>query len=218
MNWSLYRWTWLLEAPLFIGAPPAGAFNRCRLYVPARAVWGAMTAEKARGDAGDAWPDYKGVGGKLRDNARFTYLFPAVQMDGEWVAWLPEYKREMGLVWRPEGRDGGVDDALTDRRFRQRLITTRPGTAIDPGTDSAAAGSLRETECLSPRWCSPDGEEPSGPVALCGYVFLRGEKKQGFVDGATTLFLGGDTRYGLGKVRLAVCQEADEVFGEPAML
>ena len=53
MSWSLQRWTWLLESPLFVGTTPAGSLNRCRLYVPARALWGAMTAELSRRQAAD---------------------------------------------------------------------------------------------------------------------------------------------------------------------
>ncbi|GIW70798.1 MAG: hypothetical protein KatS3mg102_0340 [Planctomycetota bacterium] len=56
MSWSLFRWTWQLESPLYVGMPPAGSLNRCRLYVPARALWGAVTAEIARAAAGGGFP------------------------------------------------------------------------------------------------------------------------------------------------------------------
>jgi len=48
MSWTLYRWVWRLEAPLFLGMPPSGSLNRCRLYVPACNLWGALTAELAQ--------------------------------------------------------------------------------------------------------------------------------------------------------------------------
>ncbi len=64
MSWTLYRWTWRLESPLFVGAPPAGSLNRCRLYVPSRALWGALTAELARRRA-NASPSYETEGTTL---------------------------------------------------------------------------------------------------------------------------------------------------------
>lgn len=219
MNWSLHRWVWLLEAPLFIGMAPAGTLNRCRLYVPARAVWGAMTAELARAEAGDSEPDYKRVGDDLWRNARFTYLFPAVQVDGSWYAWLPKYEPRKGLVWIREDRPPAAETNTSndDRLFRYRLIGSRPGTAIDPDTDSAADGSLRETECISSQWRSPISGKPAGPVALVGYVFLRDMNRSWNIYDISTLFLGGDTRYGLGRVKRAEIGPADVVFGAQAV-
>lgn len=219
MNWSLHRWVWLIEAPLFIGMAPAGALNRCRLYVPARAVWGAMTAELARAEAGDAEPDYKRVGDDLWRNARFTYLFPAEQVDGSWHAWLPEYKTGKGLVWIREDQPpaAGTNSPTDDRLFRRWLIGSRPGTAIDPDTGSVADGSLRETECVSSQWRPSAPGEPAGPVALVGYVFLRDMDRYGNLCDISTLFLGGDTRYGLGRVKRAEIGQTDVVFGSQAV-
>ena len=99
MSWSLFRWVWRLEAPLFVGMSPAGALNRCRPYVPARALWGAVTAEIARLKSGESFPNYEGVGGEVKRSCRFTYLFPAEKRDGRFLAWLPKFEKEKGLRW-----------------------------------------------------------------------------------------------------------------------
>lgn len=213
MKWSLYRWAWLLESPLYIGMPPAGSLNRCRLYVPARTVWGAVTAEIARAEAGSNFPDYQGVGGQIRECVRFTYLFPADQDGEQWHAWLPRYQRETGLVWERE-----TDSAkLPDRNFRLRLLWTRPSTAIEPSSDTAAEGSLRETECLNTRW-RDHGRPPRGPVGLVGYVFLRSDLDAKFRE-LQMITVGGDTRYGLGRLRrVGDFSGADKVFGCKAEL
>lgn len=202
MPWSLYRWVWQLQSPLHVGMPPAGPLNRTRLYVPARAIWGALTAEYAR-SKGTAALDYAGAIAKLRENMRFTYLFPAEPgpEDG-WLAWLPRYERARGLVWARE--DGEV---RSHRQMRLQLVIARPATAIDPQTNTAAEGTLRETECLSPRWRS--GE----PVALVGYVFCRNHGPPDIFDTVREIFVGGDTRYGLGQLRLLGVREAGSVFG-----
>ncbi len=209
MSWRLFRWTWRLESPLFVGTLPAGSLNRCRLYVPARVIWGALTAELARHKA-SGFPDYESEGRTLRENARFTYLYPA-EPDGErWRAWLPRYESR-GLVWRREDRQDGNGDRF-DREMRMRLLDARPATAIDPDSDSAEEGSLRETECVLPSW-----RGTGLPVAYVGYVFVRGDLPELQIPNA--LFLGGDTRYGLGRVRrVEQCTPASDLFGAPVNL
>ena len=77
MGWQLYRWVWELRSPLHIGMPPAGHANRCRLYIPAHVLWGALTAELARVLKGNSFPEYFyfEVGEALRKKLRLTYLF-----------------------------------------------------------------------------------------------------------------------------------------------
>ena len=98
MSWQPYRRVWRVESPLFVGMPPARALNRCRLYVPAWVVWGAMTAELARENAPASFPAYPGTGARLQGSARFTYLYPACLCGDTWVAWLPAYREEEGLA------------------------------------------------------------------------------------------------------------------------
>lgn len=207
MAWSLHRWTWQLDGPLYVGQVPAGTLNRCRLYVPARPMWGAVTAELARLAAvPPATPDYAGMGAQLQKSSRFSYLFPAELSSGRWVAWLPRYERT-GLAWcREDGRS-----SCPDRTFRRRLLSTRPGTAIDPGSDSAADGSLRETECINSRWRDHDG--PDDQVALVGYVLTRDPSLSAALEGLEHVFVGGDTRYGLGALRRLHVQDASTLFG-----
>lgn len=212
MTWSLYRWVWQLEAPLHVGMPPAGALNRTRLYIPARAVWGALTAELARCQS-SSFPDYPAVGGNLQTHARFSYLFPAEKVGERWNAWLPEYREEKGLVWVREDGKGPIDD----RMFRRWLLATRPGTAIAPESDTAEEGSLREHEVINPvsRWGCKDPYPR--PVGFVGYVFLSSSADKQLVHSLQSIeriFLGGDTRYGLGRLKRVECSPHSTFFGE----
>ena len=213
MSWSLSRWVWRLEAPLFVGMSPAGALNRCRPYVPARALWGAVTAEIARLKSGESFPDYKGVGDEVKRSCRFTYLFPAEKQDGRFLAWLPKFEKEKGLRWCLQ--DCGK--SWSDRDFRRRLLDSRPGTAIVPESDSALEGSLRHTECISPWWRDSNSQgETAAPVLLLGYVFWQDSDRHRQLQDIETLFIGGDTRYGLGKIRrIDMSSSDDNVFGKP---
>lgn len=228
MTWTALRWVWQLEAPLFIGMPPAGTLNRCRLYVPARVLWGAVTSELARlnGDEKFKFPDYGKFGKEVGENCRFTYLFPAEKTENKYVAWLPEYvghdrkdEGEFGLRWCPYPQ--GNSKSLSDREFRQRLLCTRPGTAIAPETNSAFEGTLREMECINPWWHDSDNQGGSNATLLLGYVFLRNNGFRKQLDNINTLFIGGDTRYGLGKMHRARCPDVSDdlsVFERLAIL
>ena len=83
------------------------------------------------------------------------------------MAWLPRYQR--GLCWQHED---ATESFVNERSFRRRLLSTRPGTAIDPKTDAADEGTLRETECVQTRWRNASSQD-EGPVAMVGYVFIR---------------------------------------------
>ena len=191
MAWQAYRWVWRLESPLHIGLSPAGFLNRTRLYIPARTMWGALTAVLARRNASGAWPDYQGIGNTLKEQARFSYLYPAEQVGGEWHPWLPRYE-EKGLCWQRQNSE----EKLSDQGFRQRLLSTHPGTAIDPASDTAADGTLREVEYIMPRW-----RHTGAPLAFVGYVFLRdGNDPYGLKD-VEEIWVGGESRYGFGCLR-----------------
>lgn len=197
MSWTMYRWVWRLCSPLHIGATPAGSLNRTRLYIPARNMWAALTAEIARRQSTTSFPEYQQIGQTLRDHARFSYLFPAEKVNNRWCAWLPRYD-EGGLCWYREDRG---DESIPDRLFRQQLLNTRPSTAIAPGTGAAEDGTLREVEHIHSHWRN----RPTDPVAFVGYLFLHQKLDSSITNTLQQireLYIGGETRYGFGHLLL----------------
>src|SRR5579875_264892 len=216
MSWSLSRWTWKLEAPLSIGLPPSGSLNRCRLYVPARNLWGALTAELARRQA-MGFPAYAEVGEGVRKDVRLTYLFPAEETNRSWCTWLPRYENAKGLVWQRE-HDANGNNSVSDRELRSRLLLARSGTAIDHASATAAEGTLHETECIGQHWRDCTTDEAKS-VALVGYVFVRnGTDLAVGLEQIDVLSIGGDTRYGLGRLRRVLWDRASDVFGDTVNL
>jgi hypothetical protein len=218
LTWTVHRWVWRLEAPLFIGMAPAGALNRCRPYVPARVLWGSVTAEVSRSRSGQSFPDYGGLGREVAENCRFTYLFPGEKRGDKFLSWMPrfEYGRIRGFQWHCEE----VNKSLSDRDFRRRLLDARPGTAITPESDSASEGTLRETECLNPWWRDSTAQGEANATLLLGYVFCRSDDLRAHLNNIDTLFVGGDTRYGLGKISRLRHIDSDDVsvFGKQVEL
>ncbi|MEN3009268.1 hypothetical protein [Pseudothermotoga sp.] len=209
MGWQLYRWVWLIRSPLYVGTTPAGALNRTRLYIPARAMWGAITAELARRQ-NTSFPDYKTLGEALQKQVRFSYLFPAEKTDQEWKAWLPFYMEKKGLVWQREDKK-----ELRNRIFRMQLLITQHSTAIAPESDTAEEGSLRELELISPFW--RDGDAISKPVAMVGYLFCQNEDFYKNIYQIEEIFVGGDTRYGLGRLKRISCVSASTFFNNSSV-
>lgn len=229
MSWSLYRWTWVLESPLHIGMSPAGSLNRCRLYIPAKAIRGALTAQLSRANntartdqpmSPDMrnFPAYREIARKLIQQACSTYLYPAEEDDHGWHAWLPHYRKDLGLTWRRE-EDANENDVLSDRQMRMRLLTTIPGTAIDPATDVAADATRRELECINTHWRAKDGSAGS-PTAMVGYVFVNRDSNliDELAEKIRSVFVGGDTRYGLGRLSRTSFQEQQTLFGYKVQL
>lgn len=209
MTWSLFRWVWRLESPLHVGMPPAGSLDRCRLYLPARNLWAALTAELARrkmGEAPENLDKYQEIGRELQRSFRFSYLYPSEQYDGEWKAWLPCFEKGKSLCWRKEANF----EIIPHSAFRGRLLDARPGTAIDPGTVSAAEKSLHETEVINPWWRGSQGK--TEPVALKGYLFCKKQSIYSDLCRVNLLYMGGDIRYGLGKLVRVEMEKAERFF------
>jgi hypothetical protein len=206
---------------MHIGMPPAGSLNRTRLYLPARTLWGAVTAELARTNSGDGFPDYPKMGYEIALNCRFTYFYPAEKKGDCYLVWLPQYrasdsfmevnrqKSSSGLIWRRSD-----DEIAKDRQFQRKLLDARLGTAIVPETGSAEEGSLREMECIQPWWRKEKDSFPPEPVYLYGYAFLWDNAFRKRLENVEYLSVGGDTRYGLGRLELVQFEEIDPKFFE----
>jgi hypothetical protein len=193
---------------------------------------GAVTAELARmkGDEKAQFPDYGKFGKEVGENCRFTYLYPAEKCEDNFLPWLPEFKVQKDLNVKDRNKsqksglrwyriDGKADES--DRNFRRRLLDSRHGTAIAPESDSASEGTLRETECINTCWRYSDCQKEAKILFLFGYIFLRNNGFRRQLDTIGTLFVGGDTRYGLGKIQRVEWQEVSvdmSVFGKQVNL
>ena len=223
MTWTLYRWIWRVKSPLYVSMHPAGVLTRCRLYVPAHTLWGAVTNELGKQEveypAGNKFESseevrkyYRQIGDYLKEDTRFSYLYPAEQVNGQWKAWLPCYQVGQGLCWlrEDEDKENQVDkEYVSHRAFRSRLLYTRLSTAIERKTGTAADETLHETECLQPFWRG-SGKKDVKSVAMVGYVFIKDDALLTQLEKINDLLVGADTRYGLGHLNLEVKLEKSE--------
>jgi len=203
MRWHLYLLTFRLKSPIHIGFHKVMHLSRTRAYVPARPFWGSLTAKlagclKSR--------DYREIGDFLKKAMRFGYLYLS---DGNNL-FIPKYTHE-GLKF----------GKLSRIEFEKRFIGSLTSTSIEPWSFTAEEGMLHEVEFISPYEMHGENEEPK-PVFLKGLLWVS-EKLEGklkiqidendfsigyeennvkFSVLASELQVGGERKYGFGKIRL----------------
>lgn len=193
MAWTMHLAIYELRSPLHIGYYKVGNVQRTRYYIPARALWGAVTeALTRRGFSAEGAPqgDYQAIGQWVEQHCAFGY----------WFVWeneplLPRYE-ESGLKY------GNL--AVAD--FERRYLDTHVTTALDPMTNSAQAGSLHEVEFIAPY--NRDGAR----TRFGGWVFLdeTARRELDWSEWLRDLRVGGERRYGFGWMRLASFEEKQD--------
>lgn len=195
MPWKIYQLTYDLLAPLHVGLIKLGNFYRTRYYIPAPTIWGALTAALTRlapqrgGGAADSpiGNDFDAVGKWIAKNIISSYWY--VLGDNSELLY-PRY-----------GSNTLYYGTMTEREFERAFVTGLQGTAIDPSSNAAQEGSLREFEVLSPR-----RKDTGARVQLRGWLLLSqqawGEYER-IGAALDTLVVGGERKYGWGRLRLA---------------
>lgn len=220
-GWIAYEVAFQLLAPLHIGWRKVGNLMQTRPYVTAKNLWGALTSrlarDRAEGQGRKANPqDYRRVGEEVSESLAFTYLFPALAPD------------PLEALYPVQAGDGPVygRDRLSVELFDYLLLDTYASTALDAQRYAAEEGSLHEVEMIRPRTRPLDGTRLGGqhgadadalgvPVYLVGYVLVRDGGPRGWLDAWKHLQIGGEHRYGWGRVRLTNCIPATskKLFG-----
>ena len=149
MSWYLYSLTFRLESPLHIGFHKVMHLFRTRPYLPAKPIWGALTAKLTRKLA---LSDYEKVGDFLKKAMRFGYFYIS---NGNEI-FLPRYTKE-GLKF----------GNLMQTDFEKRFMSSMASTAIESDSFTAEEGMLHEIEFVSP-YTIKDGH----PVFLKGLLWI----------------------------------------------
>lgn len=191
MEWQLYRVAYELMSPLHIGYHKIGNVQRTRYYVPARNIWGAVTEKLTRGGftaPGAPSGNYAEIGKWVRTHCAFSYWF----LQAGTTILFPAMG-EKDLRYGP----------LLESEFERRYIAAHLSTALDPTTTSAQAGSLHEIEVISEY-----DRDHRQRTSLSGWVFLDHDAittltDRGWKECMRKLWIGGERRYGFGRLRLS---------------
>ncbi len=207
MSWKLYQLAFQLKSPLHIGWRKVGNLNQSRPYVPGKVVWAALTARLTRNGFISTDENfirenaYERTGNLLKHYMAFSYLFPSLKKDATKVL-MPKY--ESGQLKYGD---------KTESEFQYLVMDSYASTSLDYSMRSAEEGSLHETEFIRPTTRKDNGDVTN--VYLVGYLVI----KDGFQDQLTMdnlqkilnqIQLGGERRYGWGRVALIKCELKDE--------
>jgi hypothetical protein len=197
-EWNAFRLIMQLDSPLHCGYRALGNMKQTRPYLPGSALWGAVSARIARDFLSGK---YESAGAWVNHYLRFSYLFPSTGA-------------EEVTLW-PWGE--------TEPEFAWEFLSSYSSTSLRDGR-SKLDGSLHELEQILP--ISRSGK----PVYLVGYVWLRADDSSGssgsdpakallqLRDGRPNnlagtflrLQLGGERRYGSGRIRTVEFQPVGE--------
>ena len=210
MKWTARKLVYKAKSPIHVGCYTLGYIKLTRPYITGKAMWGAATANLTRAFGKEGTDDYRLFGDVLKKDIIFSYFYPALD---ETAPLLPYYTKN-GIKYGKE--------KMTEDKFNNLFIGSSFQTAILPSSNSAEDETLHESEFIKPRIKNNDVED----VLFVGYVFMKNTAaKEGqpiiwtdgginLKDAIKTIFIGGDIKYGWGKLELEPNDiEVDEIFG-----
>ena len=207
MGWKAYRLVYQAKSPIHIGWHTLGYIKLTRYYITGKAMWGTFTANLTRAGEEKNTKAYQKYGELFKTDVLLSYFYPALDPD---IPLLPKFSAD-GLKY------GGCTEADFERLF----IKSYGQTAVLPDSNTAEDESLHESEFIAP--CV--GEEQS-PVCFVGYIFIKDgartkdNESVGWDSGdiqlkgaLSEIFIGGDRKYGWGRLTLINKTETADMFG-----
>ena len=172
MSWTAYKIVLRLQTPMHIGRAKLGNLQVTRPYVHGKALWGALTARITRESTPARAQDYRDIGGQVNEELAFSYFYPALDEEVDLWPWGD-----------PE-------------QFAWRYLGSYTSTALNYSQNSAAEGSLHETEFIA--HTTREGKS----VYLIGCIFEQEGCDLPWKDALARLQIGGERTYGWGRVTL----------------
>lgn len=215
MSGVAYQLVYRLESPLHVGWRKTGNLMQTRAYVPGRIFWGAVTANLTRClpiDGKEIDKAYQDNGVLVKNQLKFGYFFLAENPERPYI---------------PTQQNNEVCyGSLAETQFQRKYLKSLASTVIATDSFAAEEGSLHEVEFISPSPIS-DLHETGKPVFLIGHLFVKSndavsaegediivKKLSLFENIIHSLQIGGERRYGFGKITLCKdrCQKVNHIF------
>jgi hypothetical protein len=191
MTWHRYDLVFRLLSPLHIGYRKTGNLMQTRGYVPGKNLWAALTARLTRDHvSGTTYHAYQRIGDMLKTHFRFGYFYPALPEDPPGVV-QSAGELTIHYPWQ-------------DDLFAYRFLSSYASTALNYDRQAAEDSFLHEVEFIRSYAEPVDDGEPL-PVYLAGAVYTQAElpnELNGWKEALQRLELGGERKYGWGRVRL----------------
>jgi len=177
--------------PMHIGIFNYGVLSETRIFIPGWTMWGAFVNQ---------YGQYKG--GKEEHFEEGQQIFETI------TCFYPKLESENKILFPQfQKRDFYLGD-YSENEFRAKFTDVYTSTSIQPSSLTAKDESLHEIEIVLPKSKMIRERENLSWVGLLGIDEEKAEKVKGFFEEGLEVIIGGDTRYGLGNMKLEKLCEA----------
>lgn len=198
MKW--YKLIFKQEQPVYLGKSKYGVLSQTSLFINGHTMWGALTNAYITKQKVKTVQEVKEIGNKLKT---ITCFFPAFKEGNDYAVLYPQYDNGSFLF---QSQDKKIK--YSENEFRLKFVDSFVSTSIESTIRSAKYNSLHMTEFICQR------DKSTGKqlywAGLLGLDFS--DNTIGIDDVFSEIFVGGDSRYGLGFMRLAeyINEEVDK--------
>jgi len=185
MKW--YKLLFKQNQPIHIGSLNWGVINQTLIFIPGWTMWGALTK---------AYNIHKKQ--SFSENQK---LFETI------TCFYPSFNQNSNNILFPNYKNGvfSLGDFSEDK-FRYAFTDTFVSTAILSESRGAKEESLHEIEILLPK-----EKEESGELYWIGLLGINHDNvSNDFLKEGLKIYIGGDTRYGLGELELLFKNEVSD--------
>ncbi|WP_050985864.1 RAMP superfamily CRISPR-associated protein [Thermoanaerobacter siderophilus] len=191
MKMSEIKWfelTFKQLTPMHIGKYNYGVIAQTHIFIPGYTMWGALVNSYGIRN-GSSEEIFK----ETQDNFKMiTCFYPSFDKGN--IYFLEYYK---GMLYYKEHNS---ENRYSEKEFRAKFTDTYISTAVIPDTKTAKDESLHEIETILNR--SKDERDNSKQLYWKGLIGLLNDKYEKFLSEGLEIFVGGDIRYGFGKMIL----------------
>lgn len=182
-NWCILNFKQL--SPFHIGKYNYGVLSETEIYIPGYTMWGALV---------NSYGLKHGGSDDIFDQAKEKFQL---------ISCFYPYFDKSNILY-PEYRNGDLYyGSSSEEELRRNLTDTYISTSILPDTKSAKDGSLHEMEIVLPK-CKKDKRQ----VFWKGIIGLNSDDIiNSFLLKGLEIIVGGDGRYGLGRLELDEVQK-----------
>jgi hypothetical protein len=180
MTW--YKLVFKQNQPIHIGSINWGVINQTLIFIPGWTMWGALTK---------AYNIYK-----KQPFSENQELFETI------TCFYPSFDKNDNNILFPNYKNGVFSlGEFSEDKFRYAFTDTFVSTAILPESRGAKEESLHEIEILLPK-----NKEENRELYWIGLLGINHDDvsnvSKDFLKEGLRIYIGGDTRYGLGELEL----------------
>lgn len=196
MNKIWYKLIFKQISPIHIGMFNYGVLSETRIFIPGWTMWGALV---------NRYGQYRGGKEELFEEGK--QIFESI------TCFYPKLGTQNKILF-PKFENGDFYlGNYSENEFRAKFTDIYVSTAIQPSSLTAKEESLHEIEVILPESKILKEEKDKSNfywIGLLGIDNDKAEEIKDFLEKGLDIIVGGDSRYGLGNMKLEKLYKATE--------